>query len=75
MNIYALNIVHPLCRIQERVQTSLHGLVQITSFIGAQWIEGGHNKLPIKGAARQQALGFFGVAGVGVLHKHLLETK
>lgn len=53
---------------------SLHGLVQVSPFIGAKRVEGGHNKLPIKGAARQQPLSLFGVTGVGVLYKHLLDT-
>lgn len=56
-------------------RTSLHSLVKVTSFIGAKRVEGGHNKLPIKGAARQQPLSLFGVARVGVLYKHLLDTQ
>lgn len=54
--------------------SSLHSLVQVTSFIGAEGVEGGHDKLPVKGAARQQPLSLFGVTGVGVLHKHLVDT-
>lgn len=53
---------------------SLYSLVQVSPFIGAKRVEGGHNKLPIKGAARQQPLSLFGVTGVGVLYKHLLDT-
>lgn len=56
-------------------RTSLHCLVQVTSFIGAERVEGGHNKLPIKGAAGQQPLSFFGVTGVSVLYKHLVDTR
>lgn len=55
--------------------TSLHRLVQVPPFIGAKRVEGGHNKLPIKGAACQQPLGLFGVTGVGILHKHLVDTQ
>lgn len=56
-------------------RTSLHSLVEVTSFVGAKRVEGGHNKLPIKGAARQQPLSLFGVTRVGVLYKHLLDTQ
>lgn len=56
-------------------RTSLHSLVKVTSFIGAKRVEGGHDKLPIKGAARQQPLSLLGVARVGVLYKHLLDTQ
>lgn len=56
-------------------RASLHRLVEVTSFVGAQRVEGGHHKLPVKGPARQQALSLFGVAGVGVLHKHLKVTE
>lgn len=55
--------------------SSLHRLVEVTSFVGAQRVEGGHHKPPIEGAASQQPLRFFGVAGVGVLHKHLVVKK
>ncbi|PWA14518.1 hypothetical protein CCH79_00011025 [Gambusia affinis] len=48
---------------------------EVTSLVGAQRVEGGHHKPPVEGSASQQPLGFFGVAGVGVLHKHLVGTK
>lgn len=53
---------------------SLHSLIQVTSFIGAEGVEGGNDKLPIKSAARQQPLSLFGVAGVGVFNKDLVKT-
>lgn len=56
-------------------RTSLHSLIQVPSFIGAEGIEGSHNKLPVKGAARQQPLSLFGVTGVGVLDKHLVDRQ
>lgn len=56
-------------------RTSLHSLVQVTSFIGAERVKGGHDKLPVKGAARQQPLSLFGVAGVGVLYEDLADTQ
>lgn len=61
------------CKLSFR--TSLHSLVQVTSFIGAERVEGGDNKLPIEGAARQQPLSLFGVTGVGILYKHLVDTQ
>ncbi len=61
------------CKLSFR--TSLHSLVQVPSFVGAERVEGGHNKLPIKGAARQQPLSLFGVTGVGILYKDLADTQ
>lgn len=52
-------------------KSSLDSLIEVTSFIGAQRVEGSHDKLPIEGAACQQPLSLFAVAGVGILHKHL----
>lgn len=40
----------PKCKLNFR--TSLHSLVQITSFVSAEWVEGGYHKLPIESAAR-----------------------
>lgn len=51
---------------------SLNSLIQVTSFVGTQRVEGGNNKLPIKGASHQQPLSLFGVAGIGILYKNLL---
>lgn len=56
------------------LKPSLHRLVQVTSSVGAERVEGGHNKLPVEGASRQQPLSLFGVTGVGVLYKHLMAT-
>lgn len=61
------------CKLSFRV--SLHCLVQVTSFIGAERVESGHDKLPIKGSASQQPLSFFGVTGVSILDKHLGHTQ
>lgn len=51
--------------------TSLHRLVQVAPLVGAEGVEGGHHKLAVKGSARQQPLGLFGVAGVAVFDEDL----
>lgn len=64
--------VSHLCRQSSNVEPrSLHDLVQVASFVGAQRVEGGYHKLPVKGAPHQQPLSLFGVTGVGVLHVNL----
>lgn len=66
---YAGGLFHARCKLSLR--TSLHSLVQVTSFVRAERVKGGHNKLPVEGAACEQPLGLFGVTGVGILHKNL----
>lgn len=51
--------------------TSLHRLVQVAPLVGAEGVEGGHHKLAVKGSARQQPLGLFGVTGVAVFYEDL----
>lgn len=54
---------------------SLHCLVQVASFVGAERVESGHHKLPIEGSSSQQLLGLFGVTRVGVFYEDLVHTR
>lgn len=58
-------------RCQSGRATSLHRLVQVAPLVGAEGVEGGHHQLAVKGPARQQPLGLFGVTGVAVFHEDL----
>lgn len=52
---------------------SVAALVQVAPLVGAARVEGGHHKPAVKGAAGEHLLGFFGLVGVGVLHKDLTQ--
>ena len=50
---------------------SVAALVEVAPLVGAARVEGGHHKLAVEGATGEHSLGFFGLGGVCVLHKHL----